>query len=87
MQRQFRDLEERLLREGVSPRHVRRYLTELRDHLADLRAEEERAGRQGVEAESAAVARLGSEEELATAMLRRRELRPIARAGRDRLRA
>src|SRR5215468_1513067 len=75
MQKQFRDLEERLLRKGVSPRHVRRYVAELRDHLADLRAEEERAGRQGREAEAAAVARLGSEGDLADAVLGRPELR------------
>jgi len=42
--RLLRELEERLLRAGVAPRHVRRYVAELRDHLADLRAEEERAG-------------------------------------------
>ena len=75
MQRQFRDLQERLLREGISPRHVRRYVTELRDHLTDLRAEEERAGLQSREAEAAAMARLGSDEDLAEAMLGRRELR------------
>lgn len=75
MRRRFRELEERLLRAGVSPRHVRRYVAELTDHLADLRADEERAGRHGVDAEAAAVARLGSEDELAKAMLGRRELR------------
>jgi hypothetical protein len=41
----FDELRERLLRAGVAPRHVRRYLRELSEHLADLRAEEERAGK------------------------------------------
>ena len=45
MAKPFNELRERLLRAGVAPRHVRRYLIELSDHLADLRAEEERAGR------------------------------------------
>ena len=75
MRSRFCELEERLLRAGVSPRHVRRYVGELTDHLADLRAEEERAGRYGGEGEAAAVARLGSEEDLEAAMLGRGELR------------
>jgi hypothetical protein len=73
MARLFRELEERLLRAGVAPRHVRRYVAELRDHLADLRAEEERAGKSGVDAGEAALIRLGGVEELAAAMEGRRE--------------
>jgi hypothetical protein len=57
MVKPFNELRERLLRAGVAPRHVRRYLKELADHLADLTAEEERAGRSGADAESAALAR------------------------------
>ncbi len=68
------ELRERLLRAGVAPRHVRRYLAELADHLADLRAEEERAGRSQADAESAAIIRLGGMEELARAMTERRQL-------------
>lgn len=71
----FPELRERLLRAGVAPRHVRRYLTELREHLADLIAEEERAGRSRREAEAAALARLGSTDELAEAMLCQPKLR------------
>jgi hypothetical protein len=74
MAKRFHELRERLLRAGVAPRHVRRYLRELGDHLADLRAEEERAGRQGEDAESAALARLGGVDELSTAMIERRQL-------------
>src|SRR5579859_1830609 len=63
------ELRERLLRAGVAPRHVRRYLAELRDHLADLTAEEERAGHGRAEAESAALVRLGGMDDLAKAMI------------------
>lgn len=65
----FRPLRERLLRAGVAPRHVRRYLGELSDHLNDLRTEEERAGRPRPDAESAALARLGGIDELSRAMI------------------
>ena len=69
----FDELRERLLRAGVAPRHVRRYLAELADHFADLRAEEQSAGRGGAEAESAAIARLGTMDDLARAMTERPE--------------
>jgi hypothetical protein len=52
---------------------VRRYLTELADHLADLRAEEERAGCSPADAESAALVRLGGIDELAKAMIEQRQ--------------
>jgi len=71
----FPELRERLLRAGVAPRHVRRYLSELADHFADLRAEEERAGRSRAEAEAAARARLGAVDELARAMVEQRQFR------------
>jgi len=69
MEKQFRELRERLLRAGVAPRHVRRYLSELRDHLADLKAEEERTGRNRSDAEERAFARLGGMDELANAVI------------------
>ncbi len=75
MPKPFNELRERLLRAGVAPRHVRRYLAELSDHLADLRVEEQRAGRTGAEAESAALARLGAIDDLAHAMTTQRNLR------------
>lgn len=74
MAKLFSELRERLLRAGVAPRHVRRYLNELSDHLTDLRAEEERAGRSRAEAESAALARLGGTDSLAKAMIEQRQL-------------
>ena len=67
------ELRERLLRAGVAPRHVRRYLAELADHLADLRAEEERDGRSPADVEAAALARLGSVDDLAQAMAGQRQ--------------
>jgi hypothetical protein len=72
MAKQFHDLRERLLRAGVAPRHVRRYLTELADHLSDLSAEEERAGRSRADAEAAALVRLGAMDDLARAMIEQR---------------
>ncbi len=73
MRKPFNELRERLLRAGVAPRHVRRYLTELTDHLADLRAEEERAGRSPADAESVALVRLGEVDDLARAMIEKRQ--------------
>jgi hypothetical protein len=52
---------------------VRRYLTELTDHLADLRAEQECAGRSRADAESAALIRLGGMDDLAKAMIEQRQ--------------
>jgi hypothetical protein len=69
MSKPFHELRERLLRAGVAPRHVRRYLAELTDHLADLQAEEERVGRSRADAESAALVRLGTMDQLAKAMI------------------
>lgn len=69
----FPILRERLLRAGVAPRHVRRYLRELADHLNDLTAEEEDGGRPRAEAESAALLRLGPVDDLAGAMIGRRQ--------------
>ena len=69
----FYELHERLLRAGVAPRHVRRYVGELTDHLADLRAEEVNSGRNAADAESAALARLGNMDDLAKAMIEQRQ--------------
>ena len=73
MAKPFDELRERLLRAGAAPRHVRRYLNELADHLADLRAEEERAGRSSADAESAALIRLGGMDDLAKSMIEQRQ--------------
>ncbi|MGB6975119.1 MAG: hypothetical protein WBD67_10590 [Terracidiphilus sp.] len=75
MPNSFPELRERLLRAGVAPRHVLRYMDELADHLADLTAEEERAGHARRDAEAAALLRLGTVDELAAAMLGQPKLR------------
>src|ERR1700738_559299 len=72
MAKLFYELRERLLRAGVAPRHVRRYLTELAEHLADLRAEEELGGRSRADAEAAALVRLGGVDEIVKATIEQR---------------
>ncbi|HEY1804324.1 MAG TPA: hypothetical protein VGG45_07560 [Terracidiphilus sp.] len=73
MAKPFHELRERLLRAGVAPRHVRRYLGELQEHVADLKAEEERHGLSAADAEQAALARLGNMDDLAVAMIGKRQ--------------
>jgi hypothetical protein len=74
----FDALRERLLRAGIAPRHVRRYVGELRDHLDDLVREETADGASRGAAEIKARTRLGNDEDLAEVMLARPELRSIA---------
>ena len=71
----FEPLRETLLRAGVAPGHVRRYLRELSEHFADLRDRELEAGKTPTDAEAAARSRLGADEALAEAMLARPALR------------
>ena len=75
MSKRFNELRERLLRAGMAPRHVRRYLTELEDHLADLQAQEKSAGQTAQDADAAALLKLGSEDELFNAMRQEGRLR------------
>jgi hypothetical protein len=75
---QFENLRERLLCGGVAPRHVRRYLRELRDHYDDLLSAELARGADLATARETAWARLGTEESLARGMLERPELRSKA---------
>lgn len=65
----FEAVAETLLKGGVAPRHVRRYVRELDDHLDDLTAQQHAAGYDGEEACIRARARLGGDPELAQAML------------------
>lgn len=71
----FDRLSERLLRAGIAPRHVRRYTRELSDHFDDLVREEIAGGASRALAETKALSRLGSEDNLAAAMLEKPELR------------
>ena len=77
MSDRFANLREELLRKGIAPRHVRRYLGELNDHFDDLVREESARGLQRHTAEATAHERLGSDDELAAAMLARPDLRSI----------
>ena len=74
-QPRFDRLCERLLRAGIAPRHVRRYVRELGDHFDDLVREEKAGGAARELAETRAIARLGSDDDLANAMLSRPEMK------------
>src|SRR5262245_46328197 len=74
---QFESLRERLLQGGISPRAVRRYLRELREHFDDVLRAEVGAGASRAQAERSAWQRLGSEDELLRSALDRPELRAI----------
>ncbi|HEU4550925.1 MAG TPA: hypothetical protein VFS01_14590 [Rhizomicrobium sp.] len=65
----FEALAETLLKGGIAPRHVRRYVGELSDHLDDLVRRQQEAGYHGDEAVLRARALLGDDRELAAAML------------------
>jgi len=75
--RDFDGLREQLLRAGVAPRHVGRYLAELRHHHDDLIAEERAHGITGPAADEAARTRLGSNDELAAALLAKPGVRSV----------
>ncbi len=73
---QFDRLEDRLLRGGIAPRHVRRTLTELREHYDDALRDEQAKG--AYDAAQAAWQRLGTENDIAQSVLARRELHALS---------
>ncbi len=75
---QFETVRERLLRAGIAPRHVSRYLTELREHLADLTRRERESGLDERQAAERAKALLGSDAQLAQAMIDKGAPRALA---------
>lgn len=75
MPKEFDLLRERLLRAGIRGAQAERYIAELKDHLDDLRAEERQAGWSPNDVNSRAMKRLGYVEDLAEAMIARREFR------------
>jgi hypothetical protein len=77
LQSRFDELRERLLHAGIAPRHVSRYVAELRDHFDDLVREETANGASRSAAETKARARLGSDNDLAETMLTRPDLRSL----------
>jgi hypothetical protein len=66
---------ERLLCAGVAPRHVQRYVRELKDHYEDVLRAELTQGVDLATAQRSAGARLGTEDSLAQSVLERPELR------------
>jgi hypothetical protein len=73
----FEVLREILLKGGIAPRHVRRYLAELSEHLDDLIQKQQAQGYEGEDARLRARALLGEDRELAAAMLEQKSLRSI----------
>ena len=76
---QFLRLGLRLLEGGVAYRHVRRYVTELKDHYEDLKAESLARGSNADQAEAEAGSRLVDTDLLAEEMLQRQELKSYGR--------
>jgi hypothetical protein len=74
----FNSLKERLLRNGVAPKHVRRTIAELKDHHTDLFSEALARGHSVEEAAPEASIRLGDEDMLAAEVIARPELRSFA---------
>ncbi len=75
---QLEHLRKRLLDGGVAPRHVRRTLTELRDHYDDALRDEELRGLMGESAKQAAQARMGDSDVIAQSIIARPELQSLA---------
>lgn len=71
----FEAVAEILLKGGIAPRHVRRYVRELDDHLDDLVHHQRESGHAEEDAASRARALLGSDAELSAAMLSQPGLR------------
>ncbi len=65
----FETVAETLLKGGIAPRHVRRYIGELADHLEDLTERQRAAGYDAADANIRARALLGDDRELTAAML------------------
>jgi hypothetical protein len=74
----LRNVQESLLREGIAPRHVNRYVMELRDHLTDLVERECAAGADRTSGCEKAQTILGTESQLVQAMLDRSPPRSLA---------
>lgn len=75
----FENVRERLLRAGIPPRFAERYVIELREHLADLTERERTAGLDATAASRRAGELLGTDTQLAQAMI---ETAPRALASR-----
>src|SRR5690349_17785120 len=78
MQRPFESVREQLLRAGFAPRQARRYVTELQEHLADLTSQQRESGLDAEAAAERARRLLGSDAQLARAMIERGGPRSLA---------
>ena len=67
----FESVRDQLLRAGIAPRHVRRYVRELREHLADLTSRERTAGLDATAAGERARTLLGTDAQLVQSMIDR----------------
>src|SRR5690348_7687353 len=67
-----------LLRAGIPPGHVNRYVRELREHLSDLIERERAKGLSTGDAEAKARALLGTDSQLVQAMVDREPPRSLA---------
>jgi len=76
---QLKSLGEQLLRSGIAPRRVRRYLRELRDHFDDAVQDELKKGANQAAAEESAASRLGEPDRLIQSALARPELQSWSR--------
>jgi len=70
---------DRLIQAGIAPRRARRILREFSEHHADLVAEQRALGAGSAAAETEAIARLGTEQQLVVNLLSRPDLRSWAR--------
>jgi hypothetical protein len=78
MQPPFENVREQLLRAGFAPRHARRYVTELQEHLADLTTQQQESGLDAAAAAERARRLLGSDAHLARAMIESGSPRSLA---------
>jgi hypothetical protein len=76
----FENVREELLRAGVAPRIARRYVIELREHLADLTERERKTGLDATAASRRARELLGTDSQLTQAMLEKTPRTLAARA-------
>jgi hypothetical protein len=67
----FDTVREKLLRAGIAPRHVNRYVVELREHMTDLVARERAAGLEAREAQAKARTIMGTDTQLVQAAIDR----------------
>jgi hypothetical protein len=74
----FETVREQLLRAGIAPRHANRYVTELREHLADLTERDITGGADATQATARAISAIGNDRQLAQAMIDKRPPRSWA---------